>query len=139
MSRRWCGEVSLAERVFTLEVDDSTFTFSGDPVDGGRVHVAVPGYVEPLEYFLWPDITAWRLTDKGKALYAKEFEGIPGWRERALRVGVDAIGDVRRGLGRRSSGPGMARCGERGAGCHGGRGESSAIAGGTTARDAAVS
>ena len=95
-ARRWCLDVSLTEGALALEVDDQVFTFRGDHSDPGRVVIDTSGLGEPVNYRFWPDIRTWQLTDEWKDSYAKEFEGIGGWRDRNVRVCVDADNALRR-------------------------------------------
>ncbi len=92
----WSSEISIAAGGFTLEVDGTAFSFQGDPADPGRILIDIAGREKPLVYRLWPDIATWQLSEVGKARYAKEFEGIPGWEERTIRVSVDFVRDERR-------------------------------------------
>ena len=92
----WSSEFSLAEGVLTLEVDDMTLLFRGDPGDPGQILIDLSEPEQRIVYRLWPDIAKWQLSEEGRRVYSKEFEDIPGWRERTIRVCVDAIQSQRR-------------------------------------------
>lgn len=95
-ARRWSWDVSLAAGIFVLEVDDCRLSFRGDDGDPGQVIIDVSGRNEPVKYRFWPDIRTWQVTEEWAARYAAEFEGIGGWRERSIRVAVDADAALRR-------------------------------------------
>ena len=95
-ARRWCSDVCIAKGTFVLDVDGCAFTFRGDDRDPGQMFIDVSERNQPVRYRFWPDVETWQLADEWKALYAKEFEGIRGWRERKIRVCVDADNILRR-------------------------------------------
>jgi hypothetical protein len=92
----WSADLPMAKGAFTLELDDVTFTFRGDGKDPGQILIEVTGRDTPYKYRLWPDIAKWQLSAEGAALYSKEFEDMPGWRDRTIRVSVDAAQSLRR-------------------------------------------
>ncbi len=94
-ARRWYTDLSLAEGPARLDVDGCLFTFQGDETDAGQVLITLSDRGETLTYRFWPDVGAWQLTPEWRKEYEREFVGIPGWRERKLRLRVDSIGRLR--------------------------------------------
>jgi hypothetical protein len=92
----WSSDISVAESPFTLKVDAVTFIFRGDTTDPGQILIDISQHDKVLAYRLWPDISKWQLSEKGKALYSGEFADMPGWRQETLHVSVDADQSVRR-------------------------------------------
>ncbi len=93
---RHTWDLALAEGPFSLDADGLVFSFRGDEGDAGQVLVSVAGREHPIQYRLWPDVQAWQVSDEWRERYAREFNGIPGWRDRPVQVAVESQGALRR-------------------------------------------